>query len=128
MTAEVTHGIRVSVDVRFAPEHSDVRNGDHVFVYDIRIANNSDRTVQLLRRHWHITDSLAEASEVEGPGVVGETPILGPGEEFAYSSMCALVSGFGRMEGTYSMLDRDTGRRFEVRIPAFELLTPWYSN
>ena len=128
MTTAVTNGIRVSVRVRFASEHSDTKQGRYIFVYRITIANEGRHTVQLLRRHWHIWDSLADERQVEGPGVVGETPVLNPGERFTYSSQCDLSSGLGRMAGTYTMRDMVSNVTFLVEVPAFVLSYPYLSN
>lgn len=128
MTTAVTNGIRVSVRVRFASEHSDTKQGRYLFVYRITIANEGRRTVQLMRRHWHIWDSLANGRQVEGPGVVGETPVLAPGERFTYSSQCDLSSGLGRMAGIYTMRDLANNAVFQVEVPAFVLSYPCLSN
>lgn len=128
MATAVTHDIRVSVRAYFEATQSDPKVGRFLFAYRITIANKGQRAVQLLRRHWHITDSLAPGREVEGPGVVGETPELGPGDTFTYTSFCDLRSGFGRMHGTYLMRHLDDDSTFEVRIPAFELQYPVAAN
>ena len=128
MTTAVTNGIRVSVVVRFASERSDTKQGRYLFVYQITIANEGQHTVQLMRRHWHIWDSLADVRQVEGPGVVGETPVLAPGERFTYSSQCDLSSGLGRMAGTYTMRDGTSGTFFQVAVPAFMLCYPYLAN
>lgn len=128
MATAVTHDIRVSAEARFDASHSDPKAGRFLFSYRITIANHGQRPVQLLRRHWHISDSLSAAREVEGPGVVGETPELAPGDEFTYSSFCDLRSSFGRMRGTYLMQHLDDGSHFEVAIPAFDLRYPFAAN
>lgn len=128
MATSVTHGIRISVQPRFEPEHSDPTQGRYLYSYRITITNTSEHTVQLLRRCWQIWDSLALAREVEGPGVVGEIPVLAPGTVFTYSSVCDLRSSMGSMHGTYSMRRTDTDHRFEVRIPPFVLAYPWLAN
>ena len=128
MSTTVTHDIRVTVRSRFEAVHSDPKVGRFIFSYRITIANSGRDTVQLQRRHWIIRDSLAERREVEGPGVVGETPVLRPGEEFTYSSACDLRSGFGRMEGTYRMLRIADGEEFEVLIPELQLRYPHAAN
>jgi ApaG protein len=84
--------------------------------------------VRLLRRHWYITDSLAPPREVEGPGVVGETPAIAPGDTYTYASLCDLRSGAGRMRGTYLMHRISDGQRFVVDIPAFDLVYPVQLN
>lgn len=128
MATAVSHGIRVSVQARYEAESSKPSEGHYLFSYHITIANRSRRTVQLLRRHWYIADSLAPPSEVEGPGVVGAVPVLEPGEQFTYTSHCVLRSGLGRMHGHYTMQYTDDGSAFEVTIPAFELQLPFAAN
>lgn len=129
MPAAVTHGIQVSARARYEEAHSDPKAGRFLFSYRITITNRSERTVQLLRRHWWISDSLAAPREVEGPGVIGEQPVLPPGESFTYSSACDLRSGLGRMRGTYLM--RRVGgdeSRFEVEVPELQLAWPLVLN
>lgn len=128
MSTAVTHGIRVSVLPRFEPEQGAPGDGRHLFSYRITIANRGRRTVQLLRRHWYIRDSLAPRTEVEGPGVVGATPVVEPGGSFTYSSYCQLHGSLGRMEGTYRMKYVDDGREFNVAIPPFDLHVPHAAN
>ncbi len=128
MATQVTHDIRVSVRARYEPAQSDPKIGRFLFSYRITIANRGQRAVQLMRRHWHITDSMAEPSEVEGPGVVGETPVIAPGDQHTYSSFCDLRSGFGRMQGTYLMRHTDDDSTFEATIPAFDLIYPLVAN
>ena len=122
-TKAITEEIEVSVEAFYIPEQSDAHRGTHRFAYHIRLRNLGQRTVQLLRRHWVITDSNGKVSEVKGEGVVGKTPVLTPGESFEYISGSALESPMGVMEGSYSMQDAD-GVTFEVRIPAFTLASP----
>ncbi len=123
----ITEEIEVSAEAFHLPEQSDIQNGIHRFAYRIRLRNLGQRTVQLLRRHWVITDSNGKVSEVKGEGVVGETPVLSPGESFEYMSGSALESPMGVMEGNYSMQDAD-GVAFQVRIPAFTLASPVLLN
>lgn len=92
-----------------------------VFTYDVEIENQGARTVQLLRRRWEITDAAGEVQEVEGPGVVGETPVLAQGERFVYRSGCPLETPFGTMEGTYTMRYLDDNSHFDVQVGAFAL-------
>ncbi len=113
---------------RFEAAHSDTRAGRYLFGYRITIMNQGRETVQLMRRHWIITDSLAGEREVEGPGVVGETPVLAPGASFTYSSACDLRSGLGRMEGIYLMRRVRDGHLFRVTIPGFALQWPVLAN
>ncbi len=116
----VTEGIRVEVLSRHAPENSRPQEGEWVFQYTVRITNLSSDTVQLLSRHWIITDALEHVEEVRGPGVVGEQPVLAPGESFKYSSWCPLKTPTGMMQGTYRMV-RTNGEQFDIQIAAFGL-------
>lgn len=128
MSTAVSHDIRVSVLARFEAGQSAPTEGRFLFSYRITIANRGQRTAQLLRRHWLISDSLALPSEVEGPGVVGAVPVLEPGEQFTYTSYCELHSGMGRMRGSYRMRHLDDGSEFDVAIPAFDLRLPYAAN
>lgn len=128
MSTAVSHDIRISVLPSFEAEQSEPDQGRFLFSYRITIANRGQRTVQLLRRHWFISDSLAPMSEVEGPGVVGAVPVLEPGEQFTYTSFCELRSGIGRMRGTYHMRHLDDGSEFEAVIPPFDLQIPYSAN
>lgn len=128
MGTAVTHGIQVSVKAVYEPALSDPRAAHYLFSYQVTIENTGRDTVKLLRRHWIISDSLAPQREVEGPGVVGETPVLGPGERFTYSSACDLRSGIGRMHGSYLMERVGDGQRLRVKIPAFKMFFPYSAN
>lgn len=128
MPASITRHIHVQVRAEFAAAQSDPRAGRFIFAYRITITNAGTRKVQLLRRHWHIVDSLGPVREVEGEGVVGETPELAPGEHYSYSSFCDLRSGFGGMQGSYLMRHVDDDSTFKVRIPRFDLLYPYAAN
>ncbi|MCB9184076.1 MAG: Co2+/Mg2+ efflux protein ApaG [Flavobacteriales bacterium] len=121
MGTAVTQGIRVTARARYEPAHSDPKAARFLFSYRITISNRGTDAVQLLRRHWTIRDSQAPRREVEGPGVVGETPVLQPGEEFSYSSACDLRSGFGRMDGSYLMVRLRDRSEFSVEIPTIQL-------
>jgi ApaG protein len=123
MACAVTHGIRVEVVSEYLPQHSNGGAKRFVFSYTIQISNESDRTVQLKSRHWHILHGNGRREEVRGPGVVGEQPVLQPGEGFEYSSGCVLSAPHGSMHGSYQMV-ADGGDHFEVQIPAFALATP----
>jgi ApaG protein len=128
MVTQVTQGIQITVDTQFMEEQSDPESGDFLFNYRIFIENRSDTTVQLLRRHWYIFDSNGGHSEVEGEGVVGQQPILLPGDVYEYQSACNLQSDMGSMLGTYTMQRQIDGLQFEVQIPRFELITPQRLN
>jgi ApaG protein len=116
----VTEGIRVEVISQHSPENSRPSQGDWVFQYTVRITNLSADTVQLLSRHWIITDAVEHVEEVRGPGVVGAQPVLAPGESFKYSSWCPIKTPTGRMHGTYQMVGPG-GRRFDIEIAPFAL-------
>ena len=120
MSDALTNAIRVEVLSRHSPENSRPIQDEWVFEYTVRITNQSTETVQLVSRHWIITDALDHTEEVRGLGVVGEQPILAPGEAFKYSSWCPLRTPTGLMRGTYQML-RAGGESFEVQIAPFAL-------
>lgn len=115
-----SNGIRITVSPRFAPEHSDADEPRFVFIYHIRIENTGDRTAQLLWRHWYIHDDRGGDSEVQGEGVVGEQPVLAPGDVHEYESFCVLQGSSGYMEGYYLFRSPD-GQEFRSEIPRFEL-------
>ena len=94
------------------------------FLYTITISNESPESVQLISRHWIITNAEGEVQNVRGPGVVGQQPVLAPGESFTYTSGCQLETSFGRMEGTYQMV-RSSGESFDAVIGAFTLSEPY---
>jgi ApaG protein len=127
MSDTTTRGIRVHTQPVYVPERSAPTQGSYFFAYRIRIANDGRETVQLLRRHWIITDGNGHVEEVEGPGVVGETPVLAPGAAFEYTSFCPLPTPFGTMEGSYTMRSA-TGAEFEVTIGPFSLIAPQAVN
>ncbi|MCA9637291.1 MAG: Co2+/Mg2+ efflux protein ApaG [Myxococcales bacterium] len=127
MSSEATtRGIRVRVRSRYSPDHSQPPER-WLFVYTIEIANEGEDTVQLISRHWVITDAHGEVEEVRGPGVVGVQPVLPPGESFEYTSFCPLTTPFGSMQGTYQMLTEE-GETFEAEIATFRLSTPYAVN
>ena len=119
----VTDGLRVEVQARYSPEHSQPSSNHWFFLYTIRISNESDETCQLVSRHWVIRDATGRVEEVRGDGVVGEQPVLEPGDSFEYTSGCPLGTPFGSMEGTYSMVTAG-GAHFEAAIARFELREP----
>jgi ApaG protein len=125
MATSVSHDIRIDVRPCYEAAHSDPKLGKYVFSYRITITNGGSSAVQLLRRSWTIWDSLAPLRKVEGPGVVGETPVIDPGGSYTYSSFCDLRSSMGRMHGSYLMERVGTCERFVAPIPAFDLLAPW---
>lgn len=123
MFSETTDGITVTVRPVFIEEQSSPAEDKYVWAYKVRIENGGTETVQLINRHWKITDDRGRREEVKGPGVVGEQPVLKPGESFEYTSGCPLRTPSGFMVGTYEMQRLD-GSRFTVRIPMFSLDSP----
>jgi ApaG protein len=123
----VTNHIRVEVLSRYSPENSRPLQDAWVFEYTVRITNQGSDTVQLLSRHWIITDALEHIEEVKGPGVVGEQPVLAPGESFKYSSWCPLKTPIGTMHGTYQMASAN-GSHFDIEIAPFALKAPYTVN
>ncbi len=123
MYTETTHDIRIAVRPIYLDEQSEPEEDRYVWAYQVRIENLGGETVQLLNRYWHITDAGGRVQEVRGPGVVGEQPVLAPGEIYEYTSGCPLATPSGIMVGNYEM-EGDDGRRFEVSIPAFSLDSP----
>src|SRR6187431_1940167 len=114
----VTRDLRVSVRARYSAQNSDPNAQQWVFLYTITITNESAVRVQLLTRHWIITDANGEIEEVKGAGVVGKQPILEPGQSFEYTSACPLKTQFGSMHGTYQMLGPGN-TTFDVEIRGF---------
>jgi ApaG protein len=125
---QVTHGIKISVETQFQNEYSIAEQRHFLFSYIIRLENNSDYTVQLISRHWEIYDSSGESSVVDGEGVVGEKPVLDPGEVFEYESACSLTTDMGKMSGRYLMERKVDSALFYVAIPEFELIVPQRLN
>lgn len=121
--AQTTAAIKVIVEPFFLEEQSEPEDNHFVWAYHVRIENNGQKTVQLMTRHWRITDSLGNIQEVQGDGVVGEQPVLTPGESFEYTSGTPLGTPSGIMVGTYQM-ETESGDRFDVDIPAFSLDSP----
>jgi ApaG protein len=123
----LTRNIRIRVESRYEPERSDPSEGAWFFVYRIRISNEGPETVQLMSRHWIITDGNGKVEEVRGPGVIGEQPVLEPDQSFEYSSGCPLGTEFGTMHGSYQMVTLN-GEHFEVEIAPFALSLPYAIN
>jgi len=120
----VTRGVRVQVRSEYSPEQSQPSKNQWFFLYTITIVNEGSETVQLLTRHWIITDGTGHVEEVRGPGVVGKQPILKPGESFEYTSGCPLSTPFGMMQGTYQMIT-EHGDRFDAVVAPFTLSEPY---
>ncbi|HUE89266.1 MAG TPA: Co2+/Mg2+ efflux protein ApaG [Vicinamibacterales bacterium] len=123
MSDTTTSGIRVQVKATFLADRSLPRENHFHFAYHITISNVGTETAQLISRHWIITDADGDVQEVQGPGVVGEQPILEPGASFEYTSFCPLKTNVGTMQGTYQMV-RANGESFDARIAPFTLAVP----
>lgn len=119
----VTRGVRVEVKARYSEEHSDPERPLWFFLYTITVENTGNETVQLINRHWEITDGNGRVEHVRGPGVVGKQPVLAPGESFEYTSGCPLSTRFGFMKGEYEMNVTGSDEMFEAEVAGFPLRT-----
>ena len=128
MSDTTTRGIRVQVESRYLAEQSSPRDNQFLFAYHIRISNEGAIRTQLVSRRWVINDADGHVEHVHGPGVVGEQPVLEPGDVFEYTSFCPLRTPVGTMEGHYVMEIAATGARFEARIAPFTLAVPGAVN
>jgi len=124
MYTATTRDITVQVRPQFLAEQSKPAAKEYLWLYTVIIENGGAETVQLLNRHWVITNANGHVEEVQGPGVIGEQPVLEPGENFEYTSGCPLTTPSGIMVGTYEMADSG-GTHFDVEIPAFSLDSPY---
>ena len=115
--------IKIVVKPQYVPERSDPVRSYYVFAYHITITNRGKHTFQLLSRYWHITDGQGNVEDIHGPGVVGKTPTLQPGESFEYTSFCPLKTEFGSMKGFYTFRN-DLGEKLQSFIPEFCLIAP----
>jgi len=120
MMTKLTKGIRISVNPYFKERYKSKIGPLYLFGYDISIVNESSDTVQLIGRHWYIFDTGDGPSEVQGKGVVGEQPILEPGQTHSYQSGCHLRASIGAMKGHYYMYNHTTHSYFQVNIPTFQ--------
>lgn len=123
----LTHGVRVTVRSEYLPEHTDVAQGKWFWAYHVTIQNEGTQTVQLMSRHWIFTNAHGSEEHVRGPGVVGEQPVLQPGQSFRYTSGCSLDTPLGSMHGTYQMVTRG-GERFDAQIAPCALAQPYGIN
>ncbi len=128
MSDTTTRGIRIEVESEYEPERSSPFESYYFFSYHVRISNLGDESAQLVSRTWIITDSDGEVQTVEGPGVVGETPVLAPGEAFEYTSFCPLKTAVGAMQGHYVMRLTSNEETFEAEIAPFTLAVPGSVN
>lgn len=127
MYSTTTRDIHVSVEPVYLDDQSSPEEGRYVWAYHVRIENGGNETVQLMTRHWLITDSMGRLQEVRGAGVIGEQPVLKPGESFEYTSGTPLPTPSGIMSGTYGMRSLD-GASFDAVIPAFSLDSPYQAK
>lgn len=128
MVAQITDGVKVSVETTYQPEYSNPANEHFMFAYRIEIENLSGYSIQLLRRRWKIFDSNGTHREVEGEGVIGQQPVIEPGQIHEYVSGCNLQTDMGTMYGTYEMLRLVDNETFFVNIPKFDLVAPFKLN
>lgn len=128
MNTQITSGIKISVATNFEGNYYKDYAILYAFSYEITIENLSTDIVQLQSRHWDIFDSLNFTESVDGEGVVGQTPIIIPGDKYVYSSGCMLHSTIGAMKGFYTMLNFTTSKNFEVQVPTFKLNVPFAIN
>lgn len=128
MVTEITDGVQVTVETAYQPEYSSPVQSHFVFTYKILIENKSNYTVQLLKRHWLIYDAHGVLREVHGDGVVGQQPVLEPGESHEYVSGCNLKTELGKMKGTYLMERAVDGSQLTVNIPEFVMMVPYRMN
>ena len=120
LSEAITQNVSVEVLSQYSAENSRPLQGEWVFQYTVRITNRGTETVQLISRHWIIVDAADDVNEVKGTGVVGEQPVLAPGQAFQYSSWCPLKTPMGTMRGTYRMV-RENGEQFDIEIAPFAL-------
>ena len=123
-----TFGITIGVEPYYQPEFSNPIEEKFLFSYRITIENNSDQTVQLLRRHWFILNAYGGIQEVEGEGVIGKQPVLHPGQSHQYSSWAPINSEIGLMYGHFLMVQKPLGKTFKAQIPQFNLVAPFKLN
>ncbi|WP_411274097.1 Co2+/Mg2+ efflux protein ApaG [Daejeonella sp.] len=128
MVTKITDGVKISVETIYQPEYSNPANEHFMFAYRVNIENLTDKSVQLLNRNWQIFDSNGTNREVEGEGVVGQQPVIEPGDNHEYVSGCNLKTDMGSMKGSYEMERMVDGLKFRVNIPEFYLIAPYKLN
>ncbi|MES3017344.1 MAG: Co2+/Mg2+ efflux protein ApaG [Bacteroidota bacterium] len=128
MVTKITDGVKISVETIYQPEYSNPANEHFMFAYRVNIENLTENSVQLLNRHWDIFDSNGTKREVEGEGVVGQQPVIEPGDNHEYVSGCNLKTDMGSMKGSYEMERIVDGAKFSVNIPEFYLIAPYKLN
>ena len=128
MVTKITDGVKISVETIYQPEYSNPANEHFMFAYRVSIEHMTENSVQLLNRHWNIFDSNGTNREVEGEGVVGQQPVIEPGDNHEYVSGCNLKTDMGSMRGSYEMERIVDGLKFRVNIPEFYLIAPYKLN
>jgi ApaG protein len=128
LISEITYNVKVSVETFYQEKHSNPLENEYFFAYRITILNGSEFTIKLLRRHWFIYDSNSINREVEGEGVIGQQPVLEPGETYQYVSGCNLRTALGKMKGNYLMERLEDKKQFYINIPSFVLAAPLKLN
>jgi ApaG protein len=128
MIQQITEGISITVETFYNHQESNPLMNEYSFAYRVSIDNFSNFPVKLLRRHWHIFDSNGSYREVEGEGVIGQQPVLEPGDSFQYMSGAVIRTDMGRMVGNYQMENMLNKKLFEVHIPEFDLIAPYKMN
>ncbi len=124
MFSKITRSIKITATPHFLDQHSEPEEDHYVWAYTIQLENDGEETVQLMRRHWKITDAHGLTQEVRGEGVIGEQPVLKPGEAYRYTSGTALATASGIMSGEYEM-STPSGQTFDAEVPAFSLDSPY---
>jgi ApaG protein len=119
-----TRNIRVRVQAQYDPSRSSPQQSQWFFLYTVSVTNEGHDIVQLMSRHWVITDAMGKVEEVRGAGVVGKQPVLAPGQSFEYTSGCPLTTPFGSMHGTYQMVNQ-AAEKFDIEIAPFTLTEPY---
>ena len=125
---DIIKNINIESKSFFLDNKSNIEKSLYFFMYEITITNNSDITFQLMSRHWEITDANGQSQTIKGEGVVGERPILKPGESFSYNSFCPIKTEFGTMTGSYTFKNNSTGNLQKAQIPEFMLVVPNHIN
>ena len=127
MSVAITRGVRVEVTPEFLPDQSEPERGLWVHAYHVAVTNQGEQPVRLLGRHWIITNAHGTEEHVRGPGVVGQQPVIAPGETFRYSSGAPLDTAFGAMHGSYQLVTPE-GERFDSEVAPFDLAEPYALN
>ncbi len=128
MVTEITEGVKVSVEAEYQPEYSSPSQYHYVFTYRVTIENNSDKTIQVLTREWFIQDIGHSLRKVAGEGIVGQQPVIEPGNTHQYVSGCNLKSGIGSMTGHYGIERLMDGKKLTISIPKFQMIAPFKLN